>query len=67
MLASQDYNIELKKSLDSMFNQNGRRCVINLAHFYHNREGTDLARRFTAFSADLLCCLEFWMNLLNPK
>ncbi|KAG6420553.1 hypothetical protein SASPL_117085 [Salvia splendens] len=40
-----DYNIELKKSLDSMFNQNGRRCVINLAHFYHNREGTDLARR----------------------
>lgn len=40
-----DYNIELKKSIDLMFTQNRRRCVINLAHFYHHREGTDLARR----------------------
>ncbi|KAL1567464.1 DNA replication licensing factor MCM3 2 [Salvia divinorum] len=40
-----DYNIELKQSLDLMFNQNSRRCVINLAHFYHHREGMDLARR----------------------
>lgn len=54
MRDSQDYNIELKKSLDLMFNQNRRRCIINLAHFYHHREGTDLARRLAAFSA---CCV----------
>ncbi|CAI9760112.1 unnamed protein product [Fraxinus pennsylvanica] len=40
-----ELNIELKKSFDKMFAQNRRRCIINLAHFYHFREGTDLARR----------------------
>ncbi|KAG8365611.1 hypothetical protein BUALT_Bualt18G0123800 [Buddleja alternifolia] len=40
-----EYNIELKKSLDLMFTHNRRRCIINLSHFYHHREGTDLARR----------------------
>ncbi|CAA0832924.1 DNA replication licensing factor MCM3 [Striga hermonthica] len=40
-----DYNIELKKSLDYMFTQNRGRCIVNLSHFYHHREGTDLARR----------------------
>lgn len=40
-----EYNVELKKSIDLMFTQSRRRCTINLAHFYHHREGTDLARR----------------------
>ncbi|KAL0310555.1 UNVERIFIED_CONTAM: DNA replication licensing factor MCM32 [Sesamum angustifolium] len=40
-----EYNIELKKSLDLMFTQNRRRCIVNLSHFYHHREGADLARR----------------------
>ncbi|CAA2986811.1 Hypothetical predicted protein [Olea europaea subsp. europaea] len=38
-------NVELKKSFDKMFAQNRHRCLINLAHFYHFREGSDLARR----------------------
>ncbi|KAH6765243.1 Minichromosome maintenance family protein [Perilla frutescens var. frutescens] len=40
-----DYNIELKASIEFMFTQNRHRCIINIAHFYHHREGTDLARR----------------------
>ncbi|KAK4488175.1 hypothetical protein RD792_003918 [Penstemon davidsonii] len=40
-----EYNVELKKSIDLMFTQNRRRCIINLSHFYHHREGADLARR----------------------
>ncbi|KAG8385313.1 hypothetical protein BUALT_Bualt03G0029800 [Buddleja alternifolia] len=40
-----EYNVELKKSIDFMFTQNRRRCIVNLSHFYHHREGTDLARR----------------------
>lgn len=41
----QEYNMELKKTLELMVTQNRRRCIVNLSHFYHNREGTDLARR----------------------
>ncbi|KZV58263.1 hypothetical protein F511_01114 [Dorcoceras hygrometricum] len=40
-----EYNVELKKALEFMFTQNRRRCTVNLSHFYHHREGTDLARR----------------------
>ncbi|GFP94919.1 DNA replication licensing factor mcm3 homolog 2 [Phtheirospermum japonicum] len=41
-----DYNVELKKSLDLMFTQNRRRCVVNLSHFYHHGdEGSNMARR----------------------
>ncbi|XP_075523240.1 DNA replication licensing factor MCM3 homolog 2 [Primulina tabacum] len=40
-----EYNVELKKGLELMFTQNRRRCIVNLSHFYHHREGTDLARR----------------------
>ncbi|EPS70184.1 hypothetical protein M569_04577 [Genlisea aurea] len=40
-----DYDFELRKSIDLMFTQNRRRCIVNLSHFYLHREGTDLARR----------------------
>lgn len=76
----QDYNTELKKSLDLMFTQNRRRCVVNLSHFYHNREGTDLARRFVMLSVNyvllyfwdelikllmIFCCLGFFVGILG--
>ncbi|KAL7142515.1 hypothetical protein ABFS83_08G128400 [Erythranthe nasuta] len=49
-----EYNIDLKTTLDLMFTQNRRRCIINLAHFYHHREGTDLARRILQTPSEYL-------------
>lgn len=45
----QELDTELKKEFESMINNNRRRVIMDLADFYNDREGSDLARRSNPF------------------